>query len=164
MAGINYGQAVAFINGALLTALRENSSLFSKVKIGLIGFDTDAEWLVKPTKLDGFRTPDVTLVSPFGGACIGPALECVCQQVVDEPSYGRHLLVLISDGFFLDDIFLALEAFSARNDALRLGFGVSESCANSLAIFERWDGGGRVPYRSVIQAASQDLEAALVSI
>lgn len=164
MAGAPIGQATAFVEWSLLPAMRANRHLYGQVEVSLVAFDCSAEWLMRETDIDGFAFPDIHEIAPFGGASIGAALRLLDDDISRRGDSGSDLIVLVSDGHFVDDVVDAVDAFSERSNALRISFGVDDSFRDSLAYFENWQNGGRRAAEELFRITPQDVEAMLACI
>ncbi len=164
MAGAPIGQAGAFIEWSLVSTLKDNRHLYGNVEVGLIGFDTEAEWLVRPTTIDEFSFPTAFEIGPFGGSCLGSALGFLSSDDTLGADSESDLLVLISDGHFIDDVCEATDRFDQDSRALRISLGVDASFRHPLAYFERWPKGGRRTAGDVFNVTPQDVEGWLAKI
>lgn len=159
MDGTPVGQAGAFIQWTLLSALKANKQLHGQVELGLVAFDCSAEWLVRHADADTFVFPSVMEIAPFGGSSLGAALGLLEEDIRLRGDSEEDLIVLMSDGNFLDDVTEVTERFSEKSKALRISLGVDASFRHSLACFERWPAGGRRAAGEVFGVTAQDLEA-----
>lgn len=164
MAGAPIGQAGAFVEWSLVSTLRSSRHLYGQVELGLIAFDTSAEWLVKHSDIDSFAFPQSFEIGPFGGASLGTALALVEEDILFRGDSESDLIVLISDGHFIDDVTQATDAFSGISKALRISLGVDAAFRHPLAYFERWPAGGRRAASDVFSVTPQDVEALLAVI
>ena len=164
MAGTPIGQAAAFIEWSLVFALGQNRHLYDQVELGLIAFDTSAEWLVRHSYVGNFTFPSVGEITPFGGSSLRVALELLAEDIEMRGDTEADLIVLISDGNFLDDICESTDRFSEKSKALRVSFAVDASFRHPLAYFENWPMGGRRAAEDVFNATPQDIEAMLARI
>ena len=164
MAGAPIGQAGAFIEWSLVSTLKANRHLYGQVEIGLIAFDCTAEWLVKHSDIDSFAFPLAFEIGSFGGTSLGAALDLVEEDIGLRGDSESDLVVLISDGHFIDDVTDVTDRFSEKSNALRISLGVDASFRHPLAYFERWPAGGRRAAGDVFSVTPQDVEALLAAI
>jgi uncharacterized protein YegL len=164
MSGAPIGQAGAFIEWSLVSTLKANRHLYGQVELGLIAFDCTAEWLVKHCDIDSFAFPQSFEIGPFGGASLGAALALVEEDILLRGDSESDLIVLISDGHFIDDVTWATDMFSGKSKALRISLGVDAAFRHPLAYFERWPAGGRRAAGDVFSVTPQDVEALLAVI
>lgn len=158
MAGAPVRQAGAFIEWSLVSALKDNRHLYGHVLVSLVAFDTSAEWLVKDADIDSFVFPEAHELAAFGGATLGAATDLLAEEISrfgDSPS---DLIVLISDGHFLDDVVDVSDRFSGLSSAPRISLGVDAAFRHPLACFENWTKGGRRAAGDVIGTTPQDVE------
>ena len=66
MAGAPVGQAGAFVEWSLLSALKGNRHIYGNVLVSLIAFDTSAEWVAKDADIDSFVFPNAHELAAFG--------------------------------------------------------------------------------------------------
>lgn len=158
MAGAPVGQAGAFVEWSLLSALRGNRHLYGDVLVSLVAFDTSAEWLVKDADIDSFVFPKAHELAAFGGAMLGAATDLLAEEILEVGDSDSDLIVLISDGHFLDDVVDVTDRFSGRSSALRISLGVDAAFKQSLAYFENWTKGGRRSAGDVFSTTPQDVE------
>ena len=104
MAGAPVGQAGAFVEWSLLSALKGNRHIYGNVLVSLIAFDTSAEWIVKDSDIDSFVFPNAHELAAFGGATLGAATDLLAEEISRVGDSESDLIVLISDGHFLDDV------------------------------------------------------------
>lgn len=164
MAGAPIGQAGAFVDWSLVSTLKANRHLYGQVELGLIAFDCSAEWLVQYSDIDSFAFPQSFEIGPFGGASLGSALNLVEDDIGLRGDSDADLIVLISDGHFIDDVTDVTDRFSEKSKALRIGLGVDAAFRHSLAYFERWPAGGRRAAGDVFSVTPQDVESLLALI
>lgn len=159
MAGAPIGQAGAFVEWSLVSTLRSSRHLYGQVELGLVAFDASAEWLVKHSDIDSFSFPQSFEIGPFGGASLGAALALVEEDIRLRGDSVSDLIVLISDGHFIDDVTLATDRFSEVSQALRISLGVDAAFRHPLAYFENWPKGGRRAAGDVFSVTPQDVES-----
>lgn len=164
MAGAPIGQAGAFIEWSLVSTLKTHRQLYGQVELGLIAFDCSAEWLVKHSDIDSFIFPQAFEIGPFGGASLGAALDLVEEDIRLRGDDDSDLIVLISDGHFIDDVAEVTDRFAEKSRALRISLGVDASFRHPLAYFERWPAGGRRAAGDVFSVTPQDVEGLLAVI
>jgi uncharacterized protein YegL len=158
MAGAPVGQAGAFVEWSLLSTLRANRHLYGNVRFSLVAFDTSAEWLAKDLDIDSFVFPNAYELAAFGGASLGSALRLLEDDVVQNGDTESDLIVLLSDGHFVDDVVEVTGSFAQVSKALRISLGVDASFRTPLAYFENWPKGGRKPAGDVYSVTPQDVE------
>jgi uncharacterized protein YegL len=159
MDGTPVGQAGAFIQWTLISLLKANRHLYGQVELGLVAFDCSAEWLVRYSDAETFAFPSVLEIAPFGGSSLGSALGLLEEDIGLRGDSEEDLIMLISDGNFLDDVAEVTERFSEKSKALRISLGVDASFRHALAHFERWPAGGRRAAGEVSGVTAQELEA-----
>lgn len=159
MDGAPLGQAAAFIEWSLILAMKANRHLYGEAKVGLVAFDCSAEWLVRDADIDSFAFPSAFEIGPFGGSSLGAALGLLEGEIGSDGDSERDLIVLISDGHFIDDITEVIDRFSGKSKALRISLGVDGSSRHPLAYFERWPAGGRRAAGDVFNVTPQNVEA-----
>jgi len=164
MAGAPIGQAGAFIEWSLVYTLKANRHLYGQVELGLIAFDCTAEWLVKHCDIDSFVFPPPFEIGSFGGTSLGAALDLLAEDITQRGDSDSDLIVLISDGHFVDDVTEVTDRFSELSKALRVSLGVDASFRHPLAYFESWPTGGRRAAGDVFSVTPQDVEALLAVI
>ncbi len=158
MAGAPVGQAGAFVEWSLLSALKGSRHLYGDVLVSLIAFDTSAEWIVKDSDIDSFVFPNAHELAAFGGATLGAATDLLAEEISRIGDSESDLIVLISDGHFLDDVVDVTDRFSALSSAMRISLGVDAAFRQSLAYFENWTKGGRRAVGDVFGTTPQDVE------
>jgi uncharacterized protein YegL len=158
MAGAPVGQAGAFVEWSLLSALKGNRHIYGNVLVSLIAFDTSAEWVAKDADIDSFVFPNAHELAAFGGATLGAATDLLAEEISRVGDSESDLIVLISDGHFLDDVVDVTDRFSALSSALRISLGVDAAFIQPLAYFENWTKGGRRAAGDVFRATPQDVE------
>jgi uncharacterized protein YegL len=158
MGGTPVGQVTAFVNWSLLATLRENRHLYGHVLISLIAFDTSAEWLAKDVDVDSFVLPDPSELAVFGGASLGAAARLLEEEITRSGDSESDLIILLSDGHFVDDVVEATERFAHVSKSLRISLGVDASFRVPLAFFENWTKGGRKPAPDLYSVTPQDVE------
>jgi len=164
MAGAPVGQAGAFIEWSLVAALKVNRHLYGEVLVSLIAFDTTAEWIVKEADIDSFVFPGAYELAAFGGASLGAATDLLAEDIARNGDSESDLIVLISDGHFLDDVVDVTDRFSGVSSALRISLGVDAASRQPLAYFENWTKGGRKSVGEVFSVTPQDVEGWLAVI
>ena len=158
MAGAPVGQAGAFVEWSLLSALKGNRHIYGNVLVGLIAFDTSAEWVAKDADIDSFVFPNAHELAAFGGATLGAATDLLAEEISRVGDSESDLIVLISDGHFLDDVVDVTDRFSGLSSALRISLGVDAAFGQSLAYFENWKKGGRRAAGDLFSTTPQDVE------
>lgn len=159
MAGAPVGQAGAFVEWSLLATLRANRHLYGHVLISLIAFDTSAEWLAKDADVDSFVLPDPSELAVFGGAALGAATRLLEEEIEQGGDSESDLIILLSDGHFVDDVVEATGRFAQLSKSLRISLGVDASFRVPLAYFENWPKGGRKPAPDLYSVTPQDVES-----
>jgi uncharacterized protein YegL len=158
MAGAPVQQAAAFVEWSLLSTLRANRHLYGNVQLSLVAFDTSAEWLAKDLDIDSLVFPNAYELAAFGGASLGAATRLLEEDIAQNGDTESDLIVLLSDGHFVDDVVEVAGSFAQVSKALRICLGADASCRESLAYFENWPKGGRRPAGDVFSVTPQDVE------
>jgi len=159
MAGAPIGQAGAFVEWSLLATLRANRHLYENVLVSLVAFDTSAEWLAKDLGIDTFVFPNAYETAAFGGAALGAATRLLEGEIAQNADTDSDLIILLSDGYFVDDVIEATGSFAQLSKSLRISLGVDASFRVPLAYFENWPKGGRKPASDLYNVTPQDVES-----